>query len=46
MSILIGSLYVVEIVVCLLLAGIILLQKPKAYYPASIPSEYNIAECA
>ena len=29
MSILIGFLYVVEIVVCLLLAGIILLQKPK-----------------
>ena len=29
MSILIGFLYVVEVVVCLLLAGIILLQKPK-----------------
>ena len=29
MSILIGLLYVVEVVVCLLLAGIILLQKPK-----------------
>ena len=29
MSILIGCLYVVEVVVCLLLAGIILLQKPK-----------------
>ena len=29
MSILIGFLYVVEVVVCLLLAGIVLLQKPK-----------------
>ena len=29
MSILIGLLYVVEVVVCLLLAGIVLLQKPK-----------------
>ena len=29
MSILIGFLYVIEVVVCLLLAGIILLQKPK-----------------
>jgi preprotein translocase subunit SecG len=29
MSILIGILYVVEVVVCLLLAGIVLLQKPK-----------------
>ena len=29
MSILIGLLYVIEVVVCLLLAGIILLQKPK-----------------
>lgn len=29
MSILIGFLYVVEVVVCLLLAGVVLLQKPK-----------------
>ncbi len=29
MSILIGFLYVIEVVVCLLLAGIVLLQKPK-----------------
>ena len=29
MSILIGFLYVVEVVVCLLLAGIVMLQKPK-----------------
>ena len=29
MSILIGFLYVIEVVVCLLLAGLILLQKPK-----------------
>ena len=29
MSILIGLLYVLEVVVCLLLAGVILLQKPK-----------------
>lgn len=29
MSILIGLLYVIEVVVCLLLAGIVLLQKPK-----------------
>ena len=29
MSILIGFLYVIEVVVCLLLAGVVLLQKPK-----------------
>ena len=29
MSILIGFLYVIEVIVCLLLAGIVMLQKPK-----------------